>query len=103
MNALKQSCLKWPLLLSPTSRRKRLIPWLFGWSQNFLGILLIIHMTQINPMLRDIRTQLCGPRFEAEVNESVDLMLDWIRDLKSSDAIARWCYRILQPIYNLEP
>jgi hypothetical protein len=54
-------------------------------------------------MLRDIRTQLCGPRFEAEVNESVDLMLDWIRDLKSSDAIARWCYRILQPIYNLEP
>ncbi|KAN0122596.1 hypothetical protein V8E51_000922 [Hyaloscypha variabilis] len=98
-----RSCLKWPLLLSPTSRRKRLIPWLFGWSQNFLGILLIMHMTQINPMLRDIRTQLCGARFEAEVNESVDLMLDWIRDLKSSDAIALWCYRILQPIYNLEP
>jgi hypothetical protein len=60
-------------------------------------------MTQINPMLRDIRTQLCGARFEAEVNESVDLMLDWIRDLKSSDAIAKWCYRILQPMYNLEP
>lgn len=60
-------------------------------------------MTQINPMLRDIRTQLCGSRFEAEVNESVDLMLDWIRDLKGSDAIALWCYRILQPIYNLEP
>jgi hypothetical protein len=80
-----------------------LIPWLFGWSQNFLGILLIMHMTQINPMLRDIRTQLCGARFEAEVNESVDLMLDWIRDLKSCDAIALWCYRILVPIYNLEP
>ncbi|KAH8754273.1 hypothetical protein BGZ57DRAFT_945050 [Hyaloscypha finlandica] len=71
--------------------------------RHFLGILLIMHMTQINPMLRDIRTQLCGARFEAEVNESVDLMLDWIQDLKSSDAIAKWCYRILQPMYNLEP
>ena len=97
-----RSCLKWPLTLSPTSRRKRLVPFLFCWSQNFLGILLIFHLTRHNPMLRDIRAQLCGPRFEAEADQTVQLMLDWIRDLKSSDPIAMWCWKILQGIYHLD-
>jgi hypothetical protein len=30
------------------------------------------------------------------------LMLDWIRDLKSSDPIAMWCWKILQGIYHLD-
>ncbi|KUJ22379.1 uncharacterized protein LY89DRAFT_575731 [Mollisia scopiformis] len=97
-----RSCLKWPLLLSPTSRRKRLIPYLFCWNQHFLGILIILNITQHNPMLRDIRAQFCGSRFEAEIGESVDLMIDWIRDSRICDPIADWCYKILQPIYNLE-
>jgi len=54
-------------------------------------------------MLRDIRAQLCGARFEAEVGETVEMMLDWIRDLKSIDPIAKWCWEILQGIYQLEP
>jgi hypothetical protein len=98
-----RSCLKWPLTLSPPSRHKRLVPYLFCWSQNFLGILLIIHLTQHNSMLRDIRAQFCGARFEAEINESVELMIDWIRDLRDCDPIAMWCFKILQPIYHLEP
>jgi len=53
-------------------------------------------------MLRDIRAQLCGQRFETEIDQTVELMLDWIRDLKSSDPIAQWCWKILQRIYNLE-
>jgi hypothetical protein len=97
-----RSCLKWPIALSPASRRKRLVPYLFCWSQNFLGILLILHMTRHNPMLQDIRAQLCGPRFEAEAEQAVQLMLDWIRDLKSSDPIAMWCWKILQGIYHLD-
>lgn len=96
-------CTRWPLTLSPASRRKRLIPYLFCWSQNFLGILIIIYMTRHNAMLRDIRTQLCGPNFEAEINQTVEMMLDWIRDLKSTDPIALWCWNILQGIYQLEP
>ena len=94
------SCLKWPLTLSPTSRRKRLVPFLFCWSQRFLGILLIFHLTRHNPILRDIRAQLCGPKFEVEADQTVQLMLDWIRDLKSSDPIAMWCWKILQGIYH---
>ena len=41
--------------------------------------------------LRDIQTQLCGPRFETEVDQTVQLMLDWIEDLKRSDLIAMRC------------
>ncbi|CZT47340.1 related to acetate regulatory DNA binding protein FacB [Rhynchosporium secalis] len=98
-----RTCLKWPLTLSPTSRHKRLIPYLFCWSQTFVSILLIFHLTQHNPMLRDIRAQLCGPRFEEDFEVSVALMQDWIRDLKAVDPLALWCYKILQPIYNLDP
>ncbi|KAH7305371.1 hypothetical protein BKA65DRAFT_543962 [Rhexocercosporidium sp. MPI-PUGE-AT-0058] len=98
-----RSCLKWPLLMSPTSRHKRLIPYLFCWSQTFLSILLIFHLTQHNPVLRDIRAELCGPRFETDFDISVALMQDWIRDLKAVDPLALWCYKILQPLYNLEP
>ena len=60
-------------------------------------------MTQHNDMLRTIRAQLCGPRFEAEIGETVDTMIDWIRDLKNSDSISLWCWKILQGIYRLEP
>ena len=94
------SCLKWPLTLSPPSRRKRLVPFLFCWSQCFLGILLIFYLARHNPLLRDIQAQLCGPRFEVEADETVQLMLDWIKDLKSSDPIAMWCWNNLQGIYH---
>ncbi|CAL3964274.1 unnamed protein product [Diplocarpon coronariae] len=97
-----RSCLKWPLAMSPPSRHKRLIPYMFCWSQTFLSILLIFHLTHHNPMLRDIRAQLCGPRFEADFDVSVAIMQDWIRDLKAVDPLALWCYKILQPIYNLD-
>lgn len=60
-------------------------------------------MARHNPMLRDIQAQLCGARFEAEVEETVEMMLDWIRDLKSVDPMARWSWKILQGIYHLEP
>jgi hypothetical protein len=59
-------------------------------------------MTEHNPTLQDIRAQLCGSEFEAEVDQTVELMVDWIRDLKSVDAIAMWCWKIMQGIYHLD-
>lgn len=92
----------WPITLSPPSRQKRLVPYLFCWSQNLLGILLIIYMTQHNPMLSEIRARLCGSRFEAEIDQTVEMMLDWVRDLRNTDSIALWCWKILQGVYQLE-
>jgi hypothetical protein len=53
-------------------------------------------------MLRKIREELCGAIFEKDCDISIELMIDWIRDLKSSDPFAMWCYKILRPIYDLE-
>lgn len=85
-----KACLRWPICMSPTAHHKRLVQYLFCWSQNFLGILLILHLSRYVPCLVHIRQNLCGPNFEEEVSESVSLMLEWIQDLKSSDPIASW-------------
>lgn len=53
-------------------------------------------------MLRDIRAQFCGPVFEAEIGETTEVMIDWIRDLKGSDSIAMWCWNILQGLYRVD-
>ena len=100
LNCLK-SYLAWPFILSLTSRQNRLVPYLFRWPQNIMGVL-IIYMTRQNPMLRDIRAQLCGPRFGAEIGQTVEMMLDWARDLKSTDSTALWCWQILQRVYHLK-
>jgi hypothetical protein len=59
-------------------------------------------MTQHDPMLREIRAQFCGPIFEAELDQTVELLIDWVRDLKGCDSIAMWCWNILQGIYRLD-
>lgn len=99
-----KSCIKWPLLTSPPARQKRLVPYLFCWSQNFLGILLVFHMTQHYPVLNSIRQRLAtlDPQFETDVADTIELMLAWIEDLKVCDPIAHWCYNILASVYNLE-
>lgn len=33
---------------------------------------------------------------------SIEVMIDWIRDLKSSDSIAKWCWNILQGLYLVD-
>jgi len=50
-----------------------------------MGVLRIICMTRHNLLLRDIGAERWGPIFEAEIDKTVDMMLDWVRDLKSTD------------------
>ncbi|KAL5915698.1 hypothetical protein ACKVV7_008268 [Pyricularia oryzae] len=97
-----RACLKWPVSMSPTCSHKRLIPCLFFWTQNMLGILILLHLSHSTPMLSRIRSTLCGESFELEASETVGLYLDWLRDLKSVDAAARWAWAIVRAIYNLE-
>ncbi|KAI6380797.1 hypothetical protein MCOR25_001470 [Pyricularia grisea] len=97
-----RACLKWPISMSPTCAHKRLIPCLFFWTQNMLGILILLHLSQNTPMLSRIRSTLCGESFELEASETVGLYLDWLRDLKSVDAAAAWAWAIVRAVYNLE-
>ncbi|KAI0882752.1 uncharacterized protein GGS22DRAFT_40096 [Annulohypoxylon maeteangense] len=96
-----KAMLKWPITMSPTCFHKRLIPCLFFWSQNLLGVLLILHLTQKVPILLRIRTSLMGTKFDQDANETAVLCIDWIRDLKDTDATSLWCWEILKGVYSL--
>ncbi|KAI5920799.1 hypothetical protein F4810DRAFT_399752 [Camillea tinctor] len=96
-----KAILKWPITMSPTCFQKRLVPCLFFWSQNLLGILIILHLSQQVPILIRIRTTMMGNRFDQDANETVMLCINWIRDLKDIDPTAMRCWMILKGIYPL--
>lgn len=96
-----QACLLWPIILPPVSRNKRLIPCLYLWSQNILGVLVILHLSTKNMTLYQARNR-CGPEFELQAKMTVEMGLAWIRDLKDSDRCAQWCWAILKGLYRLD-
>lgn len=98
-----KACLKWPITMSPTCYHKRMIPCLIFWSQNLLGILIILHLSQKKTLLGRVRKTLCGDSFEVSAVETVNLYIDWIRDVKNIDPTARWCWSKLRDLYNLDP
>ncbi|KAK5127671.1 hypothetical protein LTR08_004352 [Meristemomyces frigidus] len=92
--AIKAACM-WPLVMSPTKNKKRLVPHLFAWTQNFMGILLILSMTLANECLRRIIDE-GGVVGRPEIDITVQLMLEWVQDAKQLDVIAEWSWTILQ-------
>jgi len=97
-----KACLKWPVTMSPTCAHKRLVPCLFFWTQNLLGVLVLLHLSQTVPMLSRIRTTLCEERFELEASETVGLYMDWIRELRSVDRAAAWAWEVVRAVYQVE-
>lgn len=91
-----QSCCLWPTSMAPPKNKKRLVPHLFSWTQNFMSILLIMRMTQENGVLRQICEEQVNPE---DMKCTVTLMLDWIRDSKQVDGVAEWIWRILEPMF----
>jgi hypothetical protein len=97
-----KSVLLWPITMSPVRSQKRLIPCLFFWSQNLLSILLVLHLSQQVPILRQIRDNLLDDRFEMDAKETTRLCIDWLRDLKGVDATALWCWTVLEGFHPLD-
>lgn len=97
-----KASLKWPVAMSPTCKHKRLVPCMFFFTQNFFGILLLLHLSTTVPLLRRIRSTLCGERFEMDARETVGLYLDWLRDLKPIDGGTAWHWEVVRAIYGLE-
>nr|POE79322.1 hypothetical protein CFP56_07387 [Quercus suber] len=94
--AIKSACL-WPLAMAPPKHKKRLCPHLFAWTQNFLGILLILWMSTENEYLKGI----CEDQVDrSEIDATIDLMLEWVKDVKQMDGIAEWSWKILEPLYK---
>ncbi|TKA68875.1 hypothetical protein B0A55_09253, partial [Friedmanniomyces simplex] len=99
--AIKSVCL-WPLAMAPPKNKKRLVPHMFAWTQSFMGILLILRMTTANDCLSRIvdEAHVVGRQ---EIESTMDIMLDWMRDVKQVDGIAEWSWGILEPLYGLQP
>ena len=92
-----KSTLLWPIAMAPPKDKKRLVPHAFSWTQNFLGILLVLRMTTENACLK----QICEKHVNREeLKVTVGLLLDWIRDMRQVDAVADWGWKILEPLYN---
>jgi hypothetical protein len=101
--ACLRAALKWPVTMSPTCTRKRLIPCLYFWTQNVLGVLLILHVASTDPMLqRIVRGGLCGETWEMDASETVGLYIDWLRDLKEADPAAGFGWQVVRAVYGLE-
>ena len=93
--ALFSMCL-WPSLMAPPKSKKRLIPHLYAWTQNYLGMLLIFRAMQTN----NYTWRICRDRVGDErVQETVSLMLEWMRDAQQVDGTAEWGWKIVEPLF----
>lgn len=95
--AIKAACL-WPLAMAPPKNKKRLVPHLFAWTQNFMGILLILRMCSHNECLRNIVEE-GGVVGRQEIDSSISLMLEWVQDVRQLDGVADWSWRIFEPLF----
>jgi hypothetical protein len=105
--ACLRACLRWPITMVPASQRKRLLPCVFFWTQNVLGVLVLLHATTAAapfPLLARIRSTpaLCGSHFEADAADTVAFCLDWLRDFRRVDTAAEWAWQLLRGLYGLE-
>ncbi|EKG15143.1 Transcription factor fungi [Macrophomina phaseolina MS6] len=74
------SMMEWPVAYPPVRDKKRLIP------------------NMENPEV----WRFCEEKVGAErIQRSVEVMLDWIGDMRRVDGVAKWAWQTLKPIYGL--
>lgn len=98
VNAI-DSMLQWPVAYPPVCDKKRLIPNNFAWTQSFVMFLLVLRAIKENELLSAICEERLGL---ARIEESVAVMLEWIKDLRVVDSVAAWGWRTLTPLYGLD-
>lgn len=101
-----RTCLRWPVAMSPVcqGQRKRLIPCVFFWTQNLLGVLIVLWLSERVDVLRRVRSSgLCGKRFEDQAAETVRVAVQWLRDLAEDgmEGQAADAWRVVKGIYGL--
>ena len=95
-HAIRAACCL-PIALSRARNKKRLLPHLFTWTQNFVAILSILWISHHNECLR----QICEKKLDsAWVREMVAQMLHWLQDVRQIDSIAEWSWRFLNPLFS---
>lgn len=96
--AIKTAC-RWPVALPPAVGKKRLVPHVFAWTQNFMSILLIFKLCSVNTLLQEIINE--GEVVSREeVESTIKILMDWMNDVRQVDVIAEWAWGILAPLYG---
>lgn len=97
-----RACLRWPIAMAPVCERKRLVPCVFIWTQNLLGVLLVLWMSERVEVLQRVRQSgLCGESFEEEARETVREAVAWLRDLGPVDEKADEAWKVVKALYRL--
>ncbi|KAL1649935.1 hypothetical protein SLS58_001311 [Diplodia intermedia] len=92
-----KSIMLWPIALAPPKNRKRLVPYLFVWTQNFISILLVLRATTVSAILTDI----CRKTIDnTELMLTVESLLEWLADVRTIDGVALWSWKILDPLFR---
>ncbi|KAF9635733.1 hypothetical protein BFW01_g6628 [Lasiodiplodia theobromae] len=92
-----KSTLMWPIALAPPKDRKRLVPYLFVWTQNFISILLVLRVTTVSSILADV----CRRTIDnTELMLTVQCLLEWLADVRTIDGTAMWSWKILDPLFR---
>ncbi|KAK3065192.1 hypothetical protein LTS18_006742 [Coniosporium uncinatum] len=68
------------------ANKKRLIPYLFTWTQNFMAILVILRASYNNEMLYNICQSYVNRQ---EMQETVVMLQEWFEDMSQVDGMAR--------------
>lgn len=95
VSAIAAGCM-WPPALATARQKKRLLPHLFTWTQNFDAMRVILRISRTNECLRNLCNDRLGPRRTERVTTE---MLQWIRDVKQIDGIADWSWNFLQSLF----
>jgi len=92
--------LKWPIAMYPCRDKKRLIPYSFTWTQNFMAIIIILRASYNNEMLFNICESYVDRQ---EMHETVVMLQEWFEDMSQVDGMARWGFRIVRDLYGYAP
>lgn len=92
--ATEAACL-WPLSLNPPKDKRHLVPHPFAWTQNFLSSTLAMRACYHLGVFEAIGDDTGEMRSFAL--RSLDVMVEWLRDVRHEDVLADWALKVLGP------
>jgi len=92
-----KACLLWPVALFPLKDKKRLVSYLYAWTTNFMGVLVILRLVLRPGPLRIMVEPYILPE---EVETTVAALLEWIRDMSQIEGTAEWAWNVMRSLYS---
>ncbi|KAF9870048.1 hypothetical protein CkaCkLH20_12528 [Colletotrichum karsti] len=100
-----RACVLWPIIMPPVCNSKAMIPSLYLWTHNILGVLVILYLSETNPRLMRVRDEMTPSNkpnvFAPRAQETVRLCIEWIRSLQTTDKSAEWCWLVVKRLYRI--